>query len=48
MSKELEPRVSGLVKLTEAVREIAAILGGPAPVQATAERVTETPLQIEP
>jgi hypothetical protein len=47
---ELEPRRSGLRQLAEAVRQITAALApvGPRPVQAHAERVDETPLQIEP
>lgn len=47
---ELEPRRSGLLKLAEVVRQIGETFGRPEPrpVQATAERVTETLLQIEP
>ena len=47
---ELEPRRSGLEQLADAVRQIGEIFGRlePRPVQAHAERVVETPLQIEP
>lgn len=46
---ELEPRRSGLEQLTEVIRQIGATFAPvePRPVRAHAERVAETPLQIE-
>jgi hypothetical protein len=44
---ELEPTRSGFESLAEAVRSLAEIFTQTPPVQATAERVDETPLQIE-
>lgn len=44
---ELEPAHSGFESLAEAVRRLGEIFTATPPVQATAERVAETPLQIE-